>query len=621
MNRSEHVAGTALAESALGRSLTRPSLTSHSSASRYLTSRNLTGRNATARLLLSLSLLGGAAMSQWGAAQTGQLSQSDQATLNLSAYRSMASALDGAVLKRLDSSASSLLDLDRATAAYATLRPGVKSSLLTGGMERSMQSARAALSRAPADLEAQVEQARSLMRKALYDQTLGQLSSGGAAVSPALSAQAGLLAGEFGLQGEVRSRFLGAMAARDSGSAARLLRSTAARKVQASLAGASPVNDSARRTTSYLALARATGWFTVVQDAPDTGGLKLPQFTLALTQLTGNNSAALATTLTALKSGAAGFVSATAKTVQTGQTLPAGSAASDVQTPPAQVVTPQKPAAPTPDTRPITAQPNTVQPAPAQPSTAPAAGLSAPQQQQASLNATYAALARAQAAAGHADLTGARVQLDRAVLALANAGLSNTAGYSELASDLTSLATRSGLRAADVQAVSAGLNNLENLAQARPTSALDAASVTASRIGTPIWPLLFLIVGLLALYPLYLLNLAFGGRNNSWKAIAASLLLLFVPVLLEGLGGTFAYLGDLLGVPFLRSLGNLSLHQGAWGLPIWLLLAAGAVGLASYGFRGLCRQFGLLGSSRSSAAPARVAEPSQPTLDWDEELG
>lgn len=608
MNRSEHIVGTAQVESATG-----GSLTSRSSAIRKLTS-----RNATARLLLSLGLLGSAAMNQWGAAQTGQLSQSDQATLNLSAYRSMASALDKAVLERPGSSASSLLDLDRATAAYATLRPGVKSSLLTSGMERSMQSARAALSRAPADLEAQVEQARSLMRKALYDQTLGQLSSGGAAVSPALSAQAGLLAGEFGLQSEVRSRFLGAVTARDSGSAARLLRSTAARKVQASLAGASPVNDSARRTTSYLALARATGWFTVVQDAPDTGGLKLPQFTLALTQLTGNNSAALATTLTALKSGAAGFVSATAKAVQTGQTLPAGSAAPDVQIPPAQVVTSQKPAAPTPDTRPNTAQPNTMQPTPAQPGTA--SGLSAPQQQQASLNATYAALARAQAAAGHADLTGARVQLDRAALALANAGLSNTAGYGELASDLTSLATRSGLRAADVQAVSAGLNNLEDLAQARPTSALDAASVTAARIGTPIWPLLFLIVGLLALYPLYLLNLAFGGRNNSWKAIAASLLLLFVPVLLEGLGGTFAYLGDLLGVPFLRSLGNLSLHQGAWGLPIWLLLAAGAVGLASYGFRGLCRQFGLLGSSRSSSAPARVTEPSQPTLDWDEEL-
>ena len=253
MNRSEHVAGTAQAESATGRSLTKPSLTSHSSASRYLTSRNLTGRNATSRLLLSLGLLGCATLNQWGAAQTGQASQSDQATLNLSAYRSMASALDKAVLERPASSASSLRDLDRATAAYATLRPNVKSGLLTSGMERSMQSARAALSHAPADLEAQVEQARSLMRKALYDQTLGQLSSGGVAVSPALSTQAGLLAGEFGLQGEVRSRFLGAVTARNSGSAARLLRSAAARKVQASLAGTSPANDSARRTASYLA--------------------------------------------------------------------------------------------------------------------------------------------------------------------------------------------------------------------------------------------------------------------------------------------------------------------------------------------------------------------------------
>ncbi len=602
MNRSEYVAGAAQAGS--------PSR-------ECLTGESLIRTNSAARLLLSLGLLGGAVLSQWGAAQSDQStqtstsSQASQATLDLSAYRSMASALDRAVAERPNSSASSLSDLDRATATYATLRPGVKSSLLTGGMERSMQSARAALSRAPADLEAQVEQARSLMRKALYDQTLGQLSSGNEPVSPALSAQSGLLAGEFGLQGEARSRFLAAVKARDAGSAARLLRSTAARKVQASLKGASAANGSAQNTTqrtaSYLALARATGWFTVVQDAPDTGGLKLPQFTLALTQLTGNDAAALATTLTALKRGAAGFVSASARAVQTGQSVPA---TQDNQAQDNQVPASQKPANPNPDTR-----PSTVQPKPSQPAT-----LSAPQQQQAGLNATYAALARAQAAAGHADLTGARAQLDRAALALAGAGLSNTAGYGELTADLTSLATRSGLRAADVQAVSAGLNNLENLAQARPTSALDAVSGAAARVGTPIWPLLFLIVGLLALYPLYLLNLAFGGRNNSWKAISASLLLLFVPVLLEGLGGTFAYLGDLLGVPVLRSLGNLSLHQGAWGMPVWLLLAAGAVGLASYGFRGLCRQFGLLGSSRSSAAPARVAEPSQPALDWDEEL-
>ena len=595
MNRSGHVAGAAQAGSAPRKSLGRESLTR---------------TNPTARLLLSLALLGSAALGQWSEAQIGQSSQDSQTTLNLSAYRSMASALDKAVAERPASSASSLSDLDRASAAYATLRPGVKSSLLTGGMERSMQSARAALSRPPADLEAQVEQTRSLMRKALYDQTLGQLSSGGAA-APTLSTQAGVLADEFGLQGEVRSRFLKAVTARDSGGAARLLRSTAARKVQASLTGASPTNDSARRTASYLALARATGWFTVVQDAPDTGGLKLSQFTLALTQLTDDNTAALATTLTALKSGAAAFVSASAKAVQTGQSVPA---TQGVQTPP-QVVASQKPAAQVPDTQPKTVQPSIVQPDTVQP---PAP--SAPQQQQASLNATYAALARAQAAAGHTDPTGARAQLDRAALALATAGLSSTAGYDALMSDLSTLATRSGLRAADVQAVSASLNNLEDLAQARPTSALDTASMAAARIGAPIWPLLFLIVGLLALYPLYLLNLAFGGRNSSWKAIAASLLLLFVPVLLEGLGGTFAYLGDLLGVPALRSLGNLSLHQGAWGLPLWLLLSAVAVGLASYGFRGLCRQFGLLGGSGGSAKAARVNESARPALDWDEEL-
>jgi len=198
-------------------------------------------------------------------------------------------------------------------------------------------------------------------------------------------------------------------------------------------------------------------------------------------------------------------------------------------------------------------------------------------------------------------------------------GLNSTAGYDTLLSDLNALQSRSGLRASDVQAVIGELSNVEALANARPVSALDATSTAVSRIGTPLWPLLFLIVGLLALYPLYLLNLAFGGRNNYWKAIAVSLLLLVLPVLLEGLGGTLAYLGDLSGVGFLRSLGNLSLHQGAWGLPVWLLLAAVSVGLASYGFRGLCRQFGLLGGSGGSANATRIDGP-QPALDWDEEL-
>ncbi|MGY2895145.1 hypothetical protein [Deinococcus sp. UYEF24] len=554
----------------------------------------------TSLTLASLALLCGSALAQ-------------TTVPNLSAYRSMAAALDQSVADRASSSAKSLSDLDRASAAYVTLRPSISSALLTSGIDRALQSSRAALGRAPADLEAQVEQARSLMRKALNDQTLARLGTAGSAPVPEQSA---LLATEFGLQGAARSSFLAAVTARDTGKAARLLRSAAAQKIQSNLSATSAdQTNTAQRTRSYLALARATGWFTVVQDAPETGGLTLPQFTQALSNLTGNNAGALATSLSGLQRGAAAFVKSSAQAVQTGgaatQTpAPAGTtipATSAGQTPATQTPATQTPATQTPTTSTTTPQPSTAQ--------SPAT------QQKADLDAVYAALARAQSAAGHADLPQARTQVGRAAQALSNAGLSSTAGYDALEADLNALQDRTGLQASDIQAVLAELNNVEQLAAAQSTSALDATSASVSRLPAPIWPLLFLIVGLAALYPLYLLNLAFGGRNGYWRAIAASLLLLFLPVLLEGLGGTLAYLGDLSGVGFLRALGNLSLRQGAWGLPIWLLLTAAAVGLASYGFRGLCRQFGLLGGSGGSASanPTR-AETAQTALDWDEEL-
>ena len=565
----------------------------------------------TRLVLTSLALLCGSALAQ-------------TTVPNLTAYRSMAAALDQAVADRASSSAKSLSDLDRASAAYVTLKPSIGSALLTSGIDRALQSSRAALGRAPADLEAQVEQARSLMRKALNDQTLARL---GAAGSTPIQEQSALLASEFGLQGTARSSFLSAVSARDTGKAARLLRSAAARKIQDSLSVASAAQkgagqpNAAGRTRSYLALARASGWFTVVQDAPETGGLTLPQFTQALSELTGNNTAALAASLSTLQRGAAAFVKVSAQALQSGgaaNQTPAPQSAAN-QTPDAQTPAGQTPVAAGTPTIPATPAPRT--PATQSPATQTPATLAPADQQQTSLDAVYAALARAQAAAGHADLPQARTQVGRAAQALSTTGLSSTAGYDVLEADLNALQGRTGLRAGDLQAVLAELNNVEQLAAAQPTSALDATSASVSRLAPPIWPLLFLIVGLLALYPLYLLNLAFGGRNNYWRAVAASLLLLFLPVLLEGLGGTLAYLGDLSGAGVLRALGSLSLRQGEWGLPIWLLLTAAAVALASYGFRGLCRQFGLLGGSTGSgsANPTR-AETAQTALDWDEEL-
>ncbi|GGR22779.1 hypothetical protein [Deinococcus ruber] len=535
---------------------------------------------------------------------------------NLDAYRSMASALDRAVSDRPADKAASLRDLDAATAAYTTLKPGLSSSLLVGGIDRSLDSARAALSRTPADLEAQVVQVRSLMRKALHDQTLSLI----AAAPQSAAVQAGLLATEFGLSGQNRTDFLKVVAQGQTDRVARLLRLAAARKIQASLANAAVPQNTTQRAQTYLALARATGWFTVVQDAPNTGGLTVGQFATALKQLTSTpTDPALSGSLRTLQQDASAFVRASAQlsssnqtSTQTTGTQTTGTQTTGTQTAGSTTTGSQT----TPQTSPPTIPATTPSALAAGSANTPRTGSGA---SAGSTDALYAALGRALSDAGHADTAAARRELSRASGLLAGSPLSAANGFSTLAADLSVLQERSGLRASDVQAVIAELSGLETPAQA---SALDATSAGVSRtLGAPVMPLLFLLIGLLAIYPLYLLNLAFGGRNGYWRTIAVALGLLFLPALLEGLSGTLLYLGDVSGVGALRSLGNLSLHQGAWALPLWLILSALSVGLASYGFRGLCRQFGLLGSGSGRSASTRAArDPQQSALDWDEEL-
>ena len=521
----------------------------------------------------------------------GTLLLGQAAAQDLGAYRRMATALDTAVTVRASddaaSRAASLAQLDRAATAYTELKASLKSSLLTSGIERGLETARAALGRTPADLEAQVVQVRGLMRKALHDQTLTQI--GAAPQSAAVPAQ--LLATEFGLSGQNRAEFLKVAGQGQAMQAARLLRVAAARKVQSSLNGAGQPPNGAGLVQTYLALARASGWFVVVQDAPDTGGLTLGQFGSALTQLT---DPTLSASLSTLKREALSFVQVSERAAQPGSrpapavTLPARppSGTSPSGTPP--------PAAPAnrPPTIPV-----------------PSPGASG------STDPVYAALGRALTAAGHADTPTARLALTEAGQLLGGSSLSSSGGFAALSADVSALAQRSGLRASDVQAVIAELANLEGNKQ----SALDASSVGTARVWPPIWALLFLAVGLLAGYPLYLLNLAFGGRNAYWRAIAAALVLLFVPVLLEGVSGTLHFLGDLSGLEALRSAGNLSLYQGAWGQPLWLLLSGLAVALSSYGFRGLCRQFGLLGGDKKRDEE-RVRDTRQSALDWDEDI-
>ncbi|WP_027460167.1 hypothetical protein [Deinococcus murrayi] len=518
----------------------------------------------------------------WLAALLGVGSAAAQ---DLAAYRELTRSLDAAAAARPQSAEAALTQLDRAGAALERLAPTLESRPLVEGLRGALGQARAALARTPADLQAQVLLARGLARGALSAQTLSRLGSGDAP-SPN---QLRLLAQEFGLSAAAAQALQTDAAAGQIERVAWRLQRAAAAKVQAALAEAQPE----RSAASYLALARAAGWLTAVQDA-GAGSLRAAQFTEALGQLTAGDRAGLTASLAELQQGSAELMRALA-------------------TPPArqQAATPAPPAADTPAAESAAAPAETTPATESTPSD-PAPPADTPSGEVA-LAQAYAALGRALSASGHGDPVTARAELARARTALetAPATLRTAPDFEGYLAALGAAQERRSLRPDSVQALIAGLAGLER----GSLPAVDRASLAATgTFGGGLRAGLLLLLALLAPVPLYLLNLAFGGRNPFWRAITAALALLLLPTFVEGLLGAVGWLGDLLGVAALRAAPAFSPWASPFGLPLRALLTAAALGLAVYGFRGLCVQFGLLGSRREATlAPT-------PTVEWEEAL-
>ncbi|WP_295817944.1 hypothetical protein [uncultured Deinococcus sp.] len=513
---------------------------------------------------------------------------------DLAAYRQLAAGLDGAVIARNQSAQAALTRLDTAGAAFTQLRPTLRNRQLAAGLDDALSGARAALARSPAELEAQVMLARGLMRKALYDQTLARLVS-----SPANStAQLQLLTREFGLSPQGASAVLAEQKAGRPERVAWRLQRAAASRVLSSL----KATRAERTTGSYVNLARATSWFTVLQDTADASGLQVSQFGDALRQLTAGKTTELAASLDQLRQGTATLVSSL--TAEPATVAPRALASAATGT---------RPAATTKQTVVV----SSTAPAGARGSTPAGTSVQTASAQSVDAAPLYAALGRALAATGHGDAAGGRAELARASMALraVPASLRTARGYTDLVFNVSAAQARSALRVSDVQALIAQTANLEAAAAGRPASTLDTVSSSVARSFSG-WlrVLVFLLLAALAVVPLYLLNLAFGTRNTYWRAVMAGLGLLLLPVFLEGLFGLLGALGDVTGAGALRGAVNVSLLQGAYGLPLWALLCALAIGLMSFGFRGLCQQFGLMGS------PSSTRHPTQGGLEWDEDL-
>lgn len=154
------------------------------------------------------------------------------------------------------------------------------------------------------------------------------------------------------------------------------------------------------------------------------------------------------------------------------------------------------------------------------------------------------------------------------------------------------------------------------------------AAGTASVWSGNVRDVLTLVLGLLALIPLFLLNLAFGGGNRHWQAIGMALFLLWLPALYEGLIGLAGLLAAYAGFDALLPLAAYSAFGNVVAQAVWAALTLLAVVFAISGLAGISRQFGLLGARRKKGAPrggeassgrGTATDVTAKTVDWDDD--
>lgn len=192
------------------------------------------------------------------------------------------------------------------------------------------------------------------------------------------------------------------------------------------------------------------------------------------------------------------------------------------------------------------------------------------------------------------------------------------------------LAETRPLRVQDTAVVAGQLEAVQAaLAGATPSAVQRGARMTTSVWAGTVRDVVTLAIGLLALVPLFLLNVAFGGGNRNWQAIGVALLLLLLPALFEGVIGLGGLLATYVGIDTLLPLSAFSVFDSVAAQTVWAATTLLAIVFSATGLVGISRQFGLLGGRRGtgrrrSATPA-VARPSATTgtagtVDWDDDL-
>ena len=208
--------------------------------------------------------------------------------------------------------------------------------------------------------------------------------------------------------------------------------------------------------------------------------------------------------------------------------------------------------------------------------------------------------------------------------------LRSIAADADTALTLELLADEPGLRASDVTVAAAQLDAAWAAlygAESEPPLLTGARQTLGLWHGLP-RTIVLLAVGLLALVPLVLSNIAFGGGNRNWQLVGMAMFLLLLPVLFEGLVGLAVLLAAFTGVELLLPLAALSPFTSLVGQVVWLTVTLLAVILAIRGLYGICAQFGLVGRRSGAAAAQRGTTSTRATrtsatktdsIDWDDD--
>jgi hypothetical protein len=541
--------------------------------------------------------------------------------------------------------------------------------VLREGIQQSLADARQALARrSSADLEARIQIIKAILGKALYDGYFNALDKGNTEdagrLLPKVLAASGL---PNSLQAQVQTL----AAANNLEGVRRLFERTYAQGIANALQRAQAQTSAVR---AYLEATRAYALYLIVQDSPRARGLSAKAFVDALGKLSSGNLGGFKTDVQGLLTQAQNFLRAASSPQSQRRSNPT----TTTQTPPAaggvRLEAPRTPPAPRETAPAIAVQTRPAVQAASTPdayqqllgdlrflikdsrqlervadSLTGAGVYSIDDWKRALLEVRGRLLeAQAQVENGQTDLarrTLAQVsaRYRTAIAPLIEALRPELAQRTNRVLDLAENAV--GLRTSDFTVLSGELLENALVLEGRSLGAFHSLQIWLLQtiLGIP-RAFLFILAGLLAFFPLYLLKLTFGGRNVYWRLLGLAFFFLLLPAMMEGL----SYIGSILSdprygrLPFLGVLTNLSIQQNLvaqlfWGLTVFLVIIFATIGL-----RGIATQFGLLQNQRtpvqrsrsstlaqtaagSAAGAAASTKPhpgltSETIVEWDEEF-